>query len=62
MIINEKGFDIPVVSVIKDERHKPKNILGSREIKKDLEKDILLANYEAHRFALSYHRKKRSHR
>lgn len=53
------GFDIPVVSVLKDERHKPKDILGDRAIAREREGDILLANAEAHRFAIAYHRKRR---
>lgn len=48
-----------VVSVVKDERHRPKNILGDAEFIQKHEGDILLANSEAHRFALSFHRKLR---
>ncbi|HPS21609.1 MAG TPA: UvrB/UvrC motif-containing protein [Candidatus Paceibacterota bacterium] len=53
---------IPVVSVVKDEKHKAKAI-KSREknieslIKKH-KKSILLANSEAHRFAISFYRQK----
>lgn len=53
------GFEIPVVSVLKDERHKPKDILGDKKIKSEKEEEIILANSEAHRFALKYHRSKR---
>jgi excinuclease ABC subunit C len=49
--------DIPTVAVTKDERHKAKTILGLTD--KTLEKAILLANAEAHRFAIGYHRKLR---
>jgi excinuclease ABC subunit C len=45
-----------IVSVVKDERHKPKAILGKKEIVEQYKKEILLANAEAHRFALAYHR------
>ncbi|MEK7635407.1 MAG: GIY-YIG nuclease family protein [Patescibacteria group bacterium] len=51
--INSKN--IPVVSVVKDERHKPKDILGDKKWLKQ-ETEILLANAEAHRFAISFHR------
>lgn len=56
-----KKYDIkiPVVGVVKDERHKPKNILvNSRDSKltQKYKKEILLANAEAHRFAIKYHR------
>jgi len=49
----------PVVSVVKDEHHKPKNILGDSAIIKDYRNEILLVNSESHRFAISYHKKLR---
>ncbi len=50
---------IPVVAVIKDDKHKVREILelGQHSV---LAKEILLANAEAHRFAITYHRKLRS--
>lgn len=52
---------ISVVSVVKDKRHKPQKILGNKnKVIKKFEKEILLANAEAHRFALSFHKKRRS--
>ncbi len=56
-ILAEYGMAIPVVGVVKDEKHRPRNILGDRELVKNKERDILLANAEAHRFAIGYHRK-----
>lgn len=53
------GLMIPIVSVLKDERHKAKNILGDKKYILKNERDILLANAEAHRFAISFHRKLR---
>ncbi len=53
------GLSIPVVSVVKDERHRPREILGDSSVIKMHEKNILLANAEAHRFSLAYHRKLR---
>lgn len=53
------GLKIPVVAVIKDERHKAKKILGDAKLVRQYEKEILLANSEAHRFAIGYHRQKR---
>lgn len=47
---------IPCVSVVKDERHKPKDILGDKVHVDYHKKDILLANSEAHRFAITYHK------
>ncbi|MFM2414701.1 MAG: hypothetical protein RI911_394 [Candidatus Parcubacteria bacterium] len=45
-----------VVSVLKDARHQPKEILGDAEIAGQHKKAILLANSEAHRFAITFHR------
>jgi len=64
-VLTAAGVTIPVVGVIKDERHRPKEILGIAKIRpwrilrSDLENKILLANSEAHRFAIKYHREKR---
>ena len=58
-VLKENNRKIPVVSVVKDERHKPKDILGSKKWLK-WEREILLANAEAHRFAIGFHKKLRS--
>ena len=58
-VLDESGVRIPVVGVVKDERHKPKQILGDKVLAKTHEKAILLANNEAHRFSLSKHRRRR---
>ncbi|MBX4198111.1 hypothetical protein KW782_02125 [Candidatus Parcubacteria bacterium] len=55
-VLKERNFNIPVASVVKDERHKPREIMGNGT---NHEQSILLANSEAHRFAITYHRKKR---
>ena len=49
-----------VVAVVKDDRHRPDRILGNPILTKKHQKAILLANSEAHRFTLSFHRKLRS--
>ena len=59
-IIKMKGFTIPVVAVVKDERHRPKELLGEQATILKYKKAILLANSEAHRFSIALHRKKRS--
>ncbi len=51
---------IPVVSVVKDERHKPKAIMGRGEFATKYKRAILLANSEAHRFAIAYHKNMRN--
>ncbi len=59
-VLDELGYVIPIVGVTKDEHHRPKGFVGDKEYAKEYEREILLANNEAHRFALSYHRKLRS--
>ena len=59
-VLSRFQLEIPVVAVVKDERHKAKEIRGN---KKDIEKredSILLANSEAHRFAIAFHKQKRA--
>jgi len=58
-VLREAGIEIPVVSVLKDEFHRPKKILKNKKIEKLAEDDIIFANAEAHRFAIAFHRKKR---
>lgn len=53
------GVRLPVVSVVKDEFHRPRGILGDQKMGTQYEKQILLANSEAHRFAIGFHREKR---
>jgi len=48
-----------ILSVVKDERHKPKAILGNKELALSYERGILIANGESHRFAVAYHRQLR---
>lgn len=58
-VLAERGFAIDVVSVVKDARHKAREILGEKKYVENHGKSILLANAEAHRFAIGYHRKLR---
>lgn len=59
-IIREFKKESIVVAVTKDERHRPKMIQGKEDIVHKYESEILLANSEAHRFAIKYHRESRS--
>ena len=54
-ILKENHQNIPVVSVVKNEHHKPREILGDKKWLK-YEREIILSNAEAHRFAISFHR------
>lgn len=58
-VFNELGVQIPVVAVVKNERHKPKAILGDKKLSQKYEKEIILANAESHRFSVNYHKKLR---
>jgi excinuclease ABC subunit C len=53
---------IPVVAVVKDDRHKPIRLIAAKKLLETYQNDILLANAESHRFALQYHQKKRNKR
>ena len=69
-VLAKMGLKIEVVSVVKDEKHKPKAILFSprSDLKgargpyliKKYKREILLANSEAHRFAIAYHKNMRN--
>ncbi len=61
-VLNEIGAVIPVVAVVKDERHKPKAILGGKDYIKGREDSIILVNSEAHRFSIKYHKDLRGKR
>lgn len=54
-----QDFSVNIVSVLKNEKHKPKAILGDENIIKKYKKEILLANSESHRFAITFHKKRR---
>ena len=48
------------MAVVKDEHHKPKAIVGNEKSVLKYKREILLANSEAHRFAITYHKKVRN--
>ncbi len=77
-LIAQLNMSIRVVSVVKDDKHKARDILGIESVlgekldsKKDLlqkenklvnqklKESIILANHEAHRFAIKYHKELR---
>lgn len=55
-IIKKAGLVIPVVAVVKDDRHKPNRLIGQKKILNIHKIEILLANQESHRFAINFHR------
>ncbi len=59
-VLNRYQYKIPVVAVVKDDKHKAKAIIGDEDIIKKYKKDILLINSESHRFAITFHKKRRN--
>ena len=59
-VLADHDVVVPVASVVKDERHAPREVLGDAAVVSTRERDIIAANAEAHRFAMARHRKKRS--
>lgn len=54
-VLTEAGFSIPVIAVVKNEKHQPREVIGS--VRAGIaDADAVLANSEAHRFALARHR------
>lgn len=49
-----------IIGVVKNAKHQPERLIGDPMLIKRHQKEILLANSEAHRFTLKYHRKLRS--
>lgn len=57
-VLTKAGVQIPIVGVVKDEHHRPRELIGDTKAISAHEKDILLANAEAHRFAITWHRRR----
>jgi excinuclease ABC subunit C len=56
----EAGWsDVRLVGIVKNAKHQPERLIGDSAAILEYRRAILLANAEAHRFALSYHRKRR---
>ncbi len=58
-VLADAGISIPVAAVVKDERHRPREVIGAR-LAGVTEVDAVRANAEAHRFSLARHRRARS--
>ena len=61
-VLAAAGIEIPVVGVVKDEKHRPKSFIGRSEVIKSYQREILLADDEAHKRAIGFHRARRSKR
>lgn len=58
-VLSEWGIVISIVGVVKDEHHRPREIIGDTHASASHDRAILLANNEAHRFAIDFHRQLR---
>ncbi len=58
-VLAEMGIRIPVAAVVKDERHRPREVIGGMRAGIS-DADAVLVNAEAHRFSITLHRKARS--
>lgn len=58
-VLSEAGLSLPVIGVVKDSKHNPDHFIGAEALTSRFKKEILLANSEAHRFAITFHRKRR---
>lgn len=59
-VLENLGINIPIVSVVKDDKHKAREILGDKKVVEKYKKEILALNAEAHRFAINFHKQKRN--
>lgn len=59
-VLGEFGYQIPSISVVKNEFHRPRDFLGDISFLKEHQIAILLGNSEAHRFAIGWHRSRRN--
>lgn len=57
--VHKQKMTIPVVGVVKDEKHNPLRIIGPKKLIDEHKTAILLANAESHRFAITFHKQKR---
>ncbi len=58
-VLRKLGLVIPVVAVVKDDRHKPIRLIAGQKLREQFKDQVLLANAEAHRFAITFHRARR---
>lgn len=58
-VLKQAGIGLPVVAVVKDEKHRPREVLGGMRAG-IADADAVLANSEAHRFSITKHRQARS--
>jgi excinuclease UvrABC nuclease subunit len=57
--LREANLKIPVIAVVKDHKHKARELLGQKKISEKHAREIVALNNESHRFALKQHKNKR---
>lgn len=57
-VFKKAGVMVPIVGVVKNDRHQPERLIGDQRAIEAYERDILLANSEAHRYGIAWHRKR----
>jgi excinuclease ABC subunit C len=57
-VLAARRMAIPVVAVTKDERHKAARLIGHPDLIKSYKNEIIALNSEAHRFTITFHRKR----
>ncbi len=58
--LTTNNLSIPVLGIVKNKQHKPERLEGDSRLIEKYRYEILLANAEAHRFAIKYHRERNS--
>lgn len=58
-VLLQMNLSIPIIGVVKNTAHRPDHLIGPDELTKRFKKEVILANSEAHRFAITFHRKRR---
>ena len=59
-VLKSRRLNIPIVAVTKDDRHKASKLIGNKLLITKYSNHIIAINAESHRFAVNYHRKRRS--
>jgi excinuclease ABC subunit C len=59
-VLLQAKLSIPLIGVVKNAKHQPDHLIGPEALTRRFKKEVLLANSEAHRFAITFHRKRRN--
>lgn len=59
-VLKDFKLNIPIVGVVKDDKHKAREVLGDKAITEKYKKEIIALNAESHRFAINFHKQKRN--